>query len=90
MRTFEIPSMGGLMLTTRSNEQNKFFPENKASLMFKDIQELNKKIKYILNNKNISKKIRQKSYLLSKKHSYEQRIKSLIRYIDKYEKFYIT
>jgi|TARA_B110000483_G_C18016710_1_gene473337 spore maturation protein CgeB len=44
MRTFEIPSMGGLMLTTRSNEQDKFFPENKASLMFKDIQNLTKKL----------------------------------------------
>ena len=28
MRTFEIPAMNGLMLTTRSKEQNKYFPEN--------------------------------------------------------------
>ena len=32
MRTFEIPAMGGLMLTTRSEEQDGFFPEGKASL----------------------------------------------------------
>ena len=34
MRTFEIPANNGLMLTTRSNEQNKFFKENKACFMF--------------------------------------------------------
>ncbi len=87
MRTFEITSMGGLMLTTRSKEQKKYFPENKASLMFEDTRELNKKIRYILNNKNTSKKIRHRGYFLSKKHSYEQRVKSLIKYINRYEKF---
>ena len=88
MKTFEIPSMGGLMLTTKSAEQNKFFPENKASFMFKDIQELNRKIKYILCNNKISQKIRHRSFLLSKKHSYKQRVKSLIRFINKYEKLH--
>ena len=29
MRTFEIPAMGGLMLTTRSKQQNFYFKENK-------------------------------------------------------------
>ena len=88
MRAFEITSMGGLMLTTRTNEQNTFFPENKASFMFSNIQELNEKIKYILNHKNKSKKIRQKGYILSRKHSYEARVKSLIKYIDANKKFY--
>ena len=88
MKTFEIPSMGGLMLTTRSKEQNKFFPENNASFMFDSIKDLNKKIIYIFKNKNKSKKIRQKGYSLSVKHSYEQRTKSLIKYINKYEKLY--
>ena len=40
MKTFEIPAMGGLMLTTRSTEQNSFFPENKGCFMFDDIKEL--------------------------------------------------
>ena len=55
--------------------------------MFEDTRELNKKIRYILNNKNTSKKIRRRGYFLSKKHSYEQRVKSLIKYINRYEKF---
>lgn len=88
MKTFEIPSMGGLMLTTRSKEQNKFFPEHDASFMFDSTKDLNKKIIYIFKNKNKSKKVRQKGYSLSIKHSYEQRTKSLIKYINKYEKFY--
>ena len=77
MRTFEIPSMGSLMLTTRSNEQNKFFAENKALLMFKDIQELNKKIQYILNNKNISKKLDKKAICCQKNIAMNKELKVL-------------
>ena len=82
MRTFEIPSMNGLMLTTRSYEQNKFFPENKASFMFKDTNELNKKIDYILRNPKKSKKIRNKGFLIAKKHNYVERLKYVIRLIN--------
>ena len=81
MRTFEIPSMRGLMLTTRSYEQNIFFPENRASLMFTSTKELNKKIEYIFNNPIITKKIRARAYLMSKKHSYNMRLKYLIKHL---------
>ena len=60
MKTFEIPAMGGVLLTKRSYEQNQFFPENKASLMYNNISELKQKIyfkkkskKNIKNKKNI-------------------------------------
>ncbi|WP_440915368.1 glycosyltransferase family protein [Candidatus Pelagibacter sp.] len=82
MRTFEIPSMNGLMLATRSYEQNKFFPENKASYMFEDTNELNKKIDYILRNPKEAKKIRKKGFLIAKKHNYVERLKYVIRFID--------
>jgi spore maturation protein CgeB len=86
MRTFEIPSMKGLMLTTRSYEQNKFFPENKASLMFENTEELNKKIEYIFIHPKKIKKIKSKGFLIAKKHSYLERLKSVIRFIDENKK----
>jgi spore maturation protein CgeB len=87
MRTFEIPSMNGLMLTTRSYEQNKFFPENKASLMFKNTKELNRKIDYIFNHPKEVKKIRNKGFFMAKKHNYVERLKCVIRFINENKKF---
>ena len=88
MRTFEIASMGGLMLTHRSSEQNGFFQENKACFMFEGIEELNKKIDYILKNPKKALMVRKKGYSIIKKHSYTERLKSLIKYILKNEKLY--
>ena len=47
MRTFEIPAMGGLMLTKRSAEQNHFFRENIDCLMYGNFKDLNNKIKLV-------------------------------------------
>lgn len=81
MKTFEITSMSGLLLTKRSIEQEHFFPENKASLMYKDEKELLTKVKYILkNNQNIIK-IKSNGYQYSKKHSYTSRAKYLLKEI---------
>tara|TARA_Y100000996_G_C22557533_1_gene656131 strand:+ start:1163 stop:2179 length:1017 start_codon:yes stop_codon:yes gene_type:complete len=88
MRTFEIPAMNGLMLTTRSKEQNKYFPENKACYMYGNIKELNYKINFILNNPKAALKVRKTGYKLSKKHSYENRLKILINYINKNAKVF--
>ena len=78
MRTFEIPAMNGLMLTTRSKEQNEFFPENKACYMYKDKKELINKIEYILQNKKEANRVRVAGNLISKKHSYLSRAKYLL------------
>ena len=81
MKTFEIPSMGGLMITNRSSEQNYFFPENKASLMYSNIDELKLKIRKINNSYKKFIKIRKKSYSIVKKHSYTERAKYLLNKI---------
>ena len=44
MKTFEIPSMGGLMLTTKSAEQNKFFLKIKHLLCLKIFRNLTEKL----------------------------------------------
>ena len=47
-----------------------------------------KKLFTYLNIKINQKKLDKRAYSLSIKHSYEQRLKSLIKYINKYEKLY--
>lgn len=81
MKTFEIPSMGGLMITKRTSEQNFFFPENKASLMYKNIRELKFKINKLNTNLRKYHQIKKKSYILVKKHSYIERAKFLLKVI---------
>ena len=44
MRTFEIPAMGGLMLTNYSKEQDNFFKQNKECYMYKNKKDLLKKL----------------------------------------------
>jgi spore maturation protein CgeB len=81
MKTFEIPSMGGLMITNRTFEQNFYFPENKASLMYGDIKELKLKIRKINNSYKKNNKIQKRSYAIVKKHSYIERVKYLLKKI---------
>ena len=81
MRTFEIPAMGGLMLTTRSKQQNFFFKEDKECLMFSGKKELQKKIKDIIKNKKKIQELKDRAYLKSRKHSYTNRSKYLIKKI---------
>jgi spore maturation protein CgeB len=81
MRTFEIPSMNGLMLTTRSNEQNIFFKENKACFMYNGEKELTQKINFILNNPRKAERVRKEGFKISKKHTYRKRARYLLRAI---------
>lgn len=85
MKTFEIPAMNCLMLTTKSREQNNFYPENKACLMYSNLDQFNKKIDYIINNHNKISKIRSLGYKISKKYSYLNRAKKLLNEISKSE-----
>jgi spore maturation protein CgeB len=81
MRTFEIPAMGGLMLTKRSKEQNNFFRENKECLMYEDFKELNSKIKMILKDKKKFFKIQNNGYKVSKKYTYLSRVKHILKIV---------
>lgn len=78
MRTFETPAMGGLMLTSRTEEQQGFFPENEACYMYGDIEELKKKIEYIIRNKQEAKQVRARGMELVAEHSYTKRVRYLL------------
>jgi len=83
MKTFEIPAYNGLMLTTRSKEQNKFFKENFACYMYSSKKELNKKIKFILKNPKKAEKVRMLGNSIAKKYSYISRIKYLLKEVNR-------
>lgn len=78
MRTFEIPAMGGLMLTTRSEEQNEFFPEGTASYMFGDVNELKEKITEIFENEAAAGSVRARGRSFVMEHSYTRRAECLM------------
>lgn len=78
MRTFEIPAMGGLMLTTRSEEQNKFFPEEESCLMFDDIKELRNQLNRVFENPSLVQRIRQRGAEIVQGNSYVERAKILV------------
>lgn len=86
MKTFEIPGNYGLMLTTRSKEQNEYFRENHSSFMYSNTKELNDKIKFILKNSKISNKVRERGYRLAQKQNYLNRAKILIKKINEFKR----
>ena len=79
MRTFEVPAMGGLLLTSRTAEQQVFFPENEACYMYSDIAELKNKIEYILANKQEADQIRAQGIKLVSENSYTNRVRCLLK-----------
>ncbi len=82
MRTFEIPAMSGLMLTTRSKEQNDFFPEGEGSLMYSDVHELRNQLDRLFSDTELAQRLRHRGNELSKGHSYSDRAKYLVRIIN--------
>ena len=63
----------------RSKEQNKFFPEGKASLMFSNFNELKKKILFIERNPKKALKIRKNGYRIAQKHTYTNRAEYILK-----------
>jgi spore maturation protein CgeB len=83
MKTFEIPAMNCLMLTTRSWEQDTLLPENKACFMYSSLKEFKKKLRYIVVNQNKLAKVRSLGYKSIKKYTYIYRATQLLNEINK-------
>ena len=79
MRTFEVPGVGGLLISQRTEEQLKFFEENKEAIYFSDLDELIDKIRAIkkglFNVDQIKKNALSRS--LRSNYSYQCRVKDL-------------
>jgi len=77
MRTFEIPGYKGVMLTTRTDEQNYFFPEDEACLMYSHKDEMLEKIDHALSSDQKIKRIREEGIKIAKEHTYIKRVQFL-------------
>jgi hypothetical protein len=78
MRTFEVPAMGGIMVTTRTPEQHEVFPEGEASLAFDGAHELRRVVESLLNGAIETKNMRRRALELSQAHSYQQRAEVIL------------
>lgn len=79
-RNFEIPGMGGLMLSERTTELVSFFEEGNEAFYFNTKDELLKTINLILANRDIQIKVRRAAKLKSINSGYDldSRVKTLI------------
>jgi spore maturation protein CgeB len=78
MRTFEVPAMGGLLLTTRSAEQHEFFPEGEASLMYGDAAELRHVVQRLLRGDYDVAGMKAQALARASEHSYLRRASSIV------------
>lgn len=82
MRTFEVPAMGGLLLTTRSAEQQAFFPEGEASLMYESPAELRQVAERLLRGEYDVPALKAQGLARAEGHSYDARARSVLEWID--------
>jgi spore maturation protein CgeB len=82
MRTYEVPAMGGLLLTSRSSNQNSILPENEACLMFESAQELVEKTKLAVSNPEKVMPVRRNGQIHIMEESYTKRARELLEKIN--------
>lgn len=70
MRTFEVPSYGGLLIANRTEEQSVFFEEDKEAVYFDSIEELKDKLSYLLKKPQFIDELKRRAYNRTQKSSY--------------------
>lgn len=81
MRTFEVPAMGGVLLTTRSEDQQEFFPDGEACLMFSTPDELRAAMIRLLANEIDTDHLRRNALNRSAGHTYVERARTILGHI---------
>jgi len=77
-RDFEIPMSGGLYLTERHSELERFYELDKEIVGYKDFDDLVEKIQYLLSNSEQAEVIRKKGRQRAlKEHSWEMRFEKI-------------
>ena len=79
MRTFEVPAMGGLMVTSRSAEQQEFFPEGEACLMYEGKSELRAVLQRLVRREIDTAAIRAGALKRVCGHSYRERARVILQ-----------
>lgn len=81
MRTFEVPAVGGCMLTEATPEHQEIFgPEGEAVVYFSTIPEMLKKAQWLLNHDRERQRLAEKAHSLITHgaHTYRDRLKTML------------
>lgn len=83
MKTFEIPAGGGFLLSNYSPEQEMFFEAEKEMIFYNTIEEAKDKIAYYKKHPELRNKIRKAAQKRAKVHTYTNRAKQIMSYLEK-------
>lgn len=78
MRTFEAPSTGSVLATTRTEGQKRFFDEETEVLMYDNGEELREKIEWLLDNDQKREEMARRGQSAVEGHTYTDRMKRLL------------
>jgi spore maturation protein CgeB len=79
MRTFEVPATGTLLVTTRTEGQQRFFREGTDVVMYEGPDELREKIEYYLKHDQVREQVANQGHETVQMYSYETRMNELLR-----------
>jgi len=84
MRTFEIPACGGFVLHEFSEEVEEMFQEGRNIEFFRDVNEMNEKIEFYLQNPEKAALIGENGWrnVFENNHTYAERVKNIIQIIN--------
>jgi hypothetical protein len=78
MRTFEITGSGGLLLSSYTVEQDRFFPDGVAALYYRSPEELDWQIERVLGDRAFGCQLRSTARAMAAEHSYTARAASML------------
>jgi len=82
MRTFEVPGAGGFLLTTRTGEAARLFPEGETVGYYDGVSDCLKKLDFYLTNQQICQKAAIDAHaLVDEHHRYTQRVADILSLI---------
>lgn len=82
MRTFEIPAVRSLMVTTRTRGQADIFPDGEACLMYDDPSQLRSLVASMLDDEQRQREITERGYEIAHEHTYRDRMESVLDDLD--------
>lgn len=85
MRTFEAPAMKACFLCERTEDHLALFGEEGRNVMyFSNESEMNKKVRYLLNNKSERVRLSESAHelIVNGKHTYKDRLQSMLDWVE--------
>ena len=88
MRTFEVPAMGGVLISNYTDEQAYFFEPEKEMVFFSSLEEFVDKLNYLKRNPNESIRIKSNALARSRRsnYNYNYRCVEMMNVMDLYFK----